>query len=65
MIPEVCVLLHLDLVSEQRDLFVRLCVDSSGHRVNFGSLNGELCFSALNKTSRKGNVNNSVVSLEI
>lgn len=32
-------LLYLDLVSEQRDLFVRVCVDSSGHRVNFGSLN--------------------------
>lgn len=32
-------LLYLDLVSEQRHLFVRVCVDSSGHRVNFGSLN--------------------------
>lgn len=34
-------LLHLESVSEQRDLIVRLtlCVDSSGHRVNFGNLN--------------------------
>lgn len=65
VIPGLCVLLHLDFVSVQRDLFVRVCVDFSGHRVNFGSLNWELCFSALNKTSRKWDVSNSVASLAI
>lgn len=39
VIPELCVLLRVDFVSVQRNLFVRVCVDFSGHRVNFGSLN--------------------------
>ena len=36
-----------------------------GHRVNFGSLNRELCLNAQNKTSRKWHVNNLVVFLAI